>query len=354
MNILVINPGSTSTKIGVFADSDMIYEQTFRHSDEELRGFDSVIAQLDFRTDIICGALDEEGIDRAKLNAVIGRGGLLKPIASGTYEVNAAMVADLETGHYGQHASNLGGLIAARIASASGAQAFIADPVVVDEMEDVARVTGMPELRRRSVFHALNQKAVARIYAESIGKRYEDLNLIVAHMGGGISVGAHRKGRVVDVNNALDGDGPFSPERAGSLPSGDLVRLAFSGKYTEAELLKMINGRGGIVAHLGTNDTRIVAKMDDEGDDEAKLVREAMCYNVAKWIGSMAAVLEGGVDAIILTGGIAYGRWETSRIEQMVGKFAPVVVMGGENELEALADNALRVLKGQTAVCDYR
>ena len=345
--ILVINPGSTSTKVAVFEELRPVLEMTLRHSEEELRPFATVIDQLDFRTGIVLDTLHKAGIAVGSLNAVIGRGGLLKPIPSGVYEVNSAMKSDLENGAYGQHASNLGALIASRIAGTAGVPAFIADPVVVDEMEQVARITGLPQIERRSIFHALNQKAVARLYARRKGRLYEDINLVVAHMGGGISVGAHLKGRVVDINNALDGDGPFASERAGSLPAGDLVRLCFNGRHTEAELLKMLNGRGGLVAQLQTNDLRRVNDMIAGGDAKAELIRDAMCYNVGKCIGSMAAVLHGDVDAIILTGGIAHDQKVCDYIRMMTENIAPVEVFPGENEMEALATNALRVLRGE-------
>ncbi|MDR0511412.1 MAG: butyrate kinase [Rikenellaceae bacterium] len=351
--ILAVNPGSTSTKVALFDELTVVLEFTLRHSERELKQFESVIDQLDFRYEIIVDALGKASIDIGSIDAVIGRGGMLRPVLSGIYEVNDAMRRDLSSARYGEHASNLGGLIAAKIAREASALAFIADPVVVDELEDAARVTGLPAIKRRSVFHALNQKAVARLYALREERRYEELNLVVAHMGGGVSVGAHRKGRVVDVNNALDGDGPFAPERSGSLPAGDLVKLCYSGRYTEAEVRRMLSGRGGVVAHLETNDMRLVVEMADDGDETAALLLEAFCYNVGKLIGSMAAVLEGEVDAVILTGGIAYNEHICSRIARMVSFVAPVETIPGENELEALAMNALRALKGEAESAEY-
>ncbi len=345
--ILAINPGSTSTKVAVYDGEELIKELTLRHSSEELSHFSSVMDQFSFRKDIILRAVRDAGLDIGTFDAVIGRGGLVKPIPSGVYEVNDALKRDLQQSPIGQHASNLGGLIAAEIASAIGARAFIADPVVVDELQEVARVSGLPGLNRVSIFHALNQKAIARAYAAREGKAYESLNLIIAHMGGGISVGAHRQGVVVDANNALDGEGPFSPERAGTLPAGQLAAMCFSGRYTHAEVRKMLSGKGGFVAHLGTNNTGEVICRAESGDEAARLVLDAMCYNVAKYIGSMAAVLQGKVDAIILTGGIAYNACVCDYIEKMVSFIAPVVVMPGENELEALAMNALRVMTGE-------
>ncbi len=344
--ILAINPGSTSTKVAVYEGRDLLTELTLRHSAQEIGQFKRVTDQFDFRKQIILDAVAASGVDVATLDAVIGRGGVLKPMESGVFEVNEAMKRDLVASERGEHASNLGGLIAADIASAQGIPAYIADPVVVDELDDVARLSGLPELPRMSIFHALNQKAIARLYAEQQGANYNELNLIVVHMGGGISIGAHRQGRVVDVNQCLDGEAPMSPERAGTLPAGQLARMCFSGKYSEGEVLKMITGRGGIVAHLGTNDCRDASAAAASGDEKAQLVLDAMAYNTAKHIGAAAAVLKGRVDAIILTGGIAHDKNICGYITERVGFVAPVVVIAGENELEALALNALRVLEG--------
>lgn len=344
--ILAVNPGSTSTKAAYYTDSEPVAEITVRHTAGELSGFESIAAQLEFRKDLIMEALAERGLDIAELDAVIGRGGLVKPISSGVYEVNEVLLADLRSARYGAHASNLGALLADSISAETGARAFIADPVVVDEMEDVARVTGLKGICRRSVFHALNQKAIARAYAVDRGVPYEELNLIVAHLGGGISVGAHRHGRVVDVNNALDGDGPFSPERAGRIPSASLAALVAEGCYTWDEITKLLAGKGGLVSLLGTNDVRAVIARAGSGDAEAALVLEAMCYNIGKEIGAMAVVLAGRVDAIILTGGIAYNPEVCEKVEKMCGFISEVVVMPGENELDALASNALGVLNG--------
>jgi len=298
--------------------------------------------------------LMDRKIDFSRIAAVVGRGGLIKPIESGVYQVNEAMKKDLLSGRRGEHASNLGGLIADDIASSlPNAKAYIVDPVVVDEMEPVARKSGHPLLERISIFHALNQKAVARAYAASTGRRYEELNLIIAHMGGGISVGAHRKGRVVDVNNALNGDGPFSPERSGGLPAGQLTDLCFSGKYAHSEIKSMITGKGGMVAYLGTNSFQEVCRMADEGIREPVLIREAAAYQVAKEIGAMAAVMRGSVDAIILTGGMAYENSFTQLIVAMVEFIARVVVYPGEDEIKALAFNGLLALDGKTEIKKY-
>jgi len=352
--ILAINPGSTSTKFGLFREKELIFGKTLRHTADELKVFSRITDQFHFRKDLIVNELTNNGFDLASIAAVIGRGGLVKPIESGVYEVNERMIRDLEKGLMGQHASNLGGLIAYDIVSSlPGARAFIVDPVVVDELEPVARISGHPAIERISIFHALNQKAVARSYSESIGRRYEDLNLIVAHMGGGISVGAHRKGRVIDVNNALDGDGPFSPERSGGLPSGQLIDLCFSGKYTHRELKSMITGNGGIVAYLGTNSFIEVCEMSRKGDQKARLITEALAYQVSREIGAMAAVLEGRTDAIILTGGLAYQEEHVERIRKRTEFLAKVVVYPGEDEIKALAFNGLLALDGKIGIKEY-
>jgi len=353
MRILAVNPGSTSTKVTLFEDETQLFELTLRHTAEELSRYGSVLDQFEFRKEIILDALREAAVDILSLDAVIGRGGVVRPIKSGVYAVNETLLHDLRHSPMGAHASNLGGLIADEIARLAGAGAFIADPVVVDELQPVARVTGIPQIERRSIFHALNQKAIARQYAGKQGRKYEDMNLIVAHLGGGISVGAHRRGEVVDVNNALNGDGPFSPERAGSLPAQQLADLCFSGEYTAGQIRKMLCGEGGMVALLGTNDMREAIQRMEAGDRQAQSVIDAMCYNVAKWIGAMAAVLCGEVDAILLTGGIAHNGCICRAIEAQVSFLAPVAVMPGENELEALALNALRAIKGEIETREY-
>lgn len=291
--------------------------------------------------------MEKNNIALESLDGVVGRGGLLNPIEGGTYEVNDRMLEDLKAGLLGEHASNLGGILAYEISKAIDKKSFIVDPVVVDEMQDVARISGLKEIERKSIFHALNQKAVARKYAKAIDRKYEDLNLIVAHLGGGVSVGTHEKGRVIDVPNALDGEGPFSPERAGSLPVGDIVNICFSGEYTKEEVKKMLKGNGGIVSYLNTNDAREVEDRIKDGDQYAKLIYYAMAYQVAKEIGASAAVLKGKVDGIIITGGIAYDKVFTSWIEERVSFIGPVTVYPGEDELTALAEGGLRVLRGE-------
>lgn len=351
--LLVINPGSTSTKIAVFEDEKSIFEETLSHTVKELSKFEKIYDQYEFRKEIILEVLEKNNIDVNSLDAIVGRGGLLKPIEGGTYRVNENMLKDLKVGVQGEHASNLGGIIANEIGISINKPSFIVDPTVVDELEDVARVSGLAEIERVSISHPLNQKAVARRFAKSKGKEYEDMNLIVAHLGGGISVGAHKKGRIIDVNNALYGDGPFSPERSGGLPVGDLVDLCYSGKYTYEEMKKKIVGEGGLVSYLNTNDAREVNRMIEEGNEEAKLIYEAMAYQVAKEIGSCAAVLKGKVDGIILTGGIANDELFTNWIIERVNFISEVLVYRGEDELDALAKGGLRVLKGEEEAKEY-
>ncbi len=351
--ILAINPGSTSTKIAIFEDETPIYEKTLRHSTDEICTFEKIIDQTDFRKQIITDTLKEANISLGSLDAVVGRGGLVKPISGGTYSVNEALLKDSKEGVLGQHASNLGAVLAKQIADDANIPSFIVDPVVVDELQEVARISGHRLLERRSIVHALNQKAVSYRYAKENNTSYDKLNLIVAHLGGGVSVGAHQKGRIIDVNNALDGEGPFSPERSGGLPVGGLAKLCFSGEYTYEEVKKMITGRGGYVSYLGTNDGIEVAKRIEAGDKEAKLIQDALCYQTAKEIGACATVLKGKVDAIILTGGLVYSEDIGDYIEAHVGFIAPVIRYPGEDEMEALAAGALRVMRGEEKAKDY-
>lgn len=345
--ILIINPGSTSTKIGVYEDETQVMEETLRHSTEEIAKYETIYAQKDFRKEVILNVLKEKNVDLNDIDVVVGRGGLLKPIPGGTYATTPELLEDLKIGKQGQHASNLGGILAHEIAAEINVPSYIVDPVVVDELQDVARLSGHPLFPRISIFHALNQKAVAKRYAKEVGKAYEDLNLIVVHMGGGVSVGAHKKGRVVDVANALDGDGPFSPERSGGLPSGSLMKLCFSGEYTKGEVGKMINGNGGFNAYVGTNDMRDLLKMAENNDEKAQLVMDAFHYQLEKEIGAMAVVLGGKVDQIILTGGIAYSANTQNHMKNAVEWIAPVTIYPGEDELLALAQGALRVMNGE-------
>lgn len=350
---LIINPGSTSTKIGVFEDETLLFEETLRHSTEEIAQYASIVDQKDFRKQIILDLLKEKDFDIKSLQVIVGRGGMLKPIPGGTYAVSDALLEDLKIGVQGQHASNLGGILAREIADSIGVPSYIVDPVVVDELMPIARYSGVPELPRTSVFHALNQKAVAKRYAKEQGKPYDSFNLIVVHMGGGVSVGAHEKGKVIDVFNALDGDGAFSPERAGAVPTGALIKMCFSGKYTEKEVYKKAVGNGGFNAYVGTNDMRDVEKMVQDGDAKAAEVREAFIMQVAKNIGSMSCVLKGSVDQIIITGGIAYDKVVVAGLKERVGFIAPITVYPGEDELLALAQGALRVMNGEEEALTY-
>lgn len=350
---LIINPGSTSTKIGVFEDETLLFEETLRHSTEEIAKYASIVDQKDFRKQIILDLLKEKAFDIHSLQVVVGRGGMLKPIPGGTYAVSDGLLEDLKIGKQGQHASNLGGILAREIGDSIGVPSYIVDPVVVDELMPISRYSGVPELPRTSVFHALNQKAVAKRYAKEQGKAYDSLNLIVVHMGGGVSVGAHEKGRVVDVFNALDGDGAFSPERAGAVPTGALIKMCFSGEYTEKEVYKKVVGNGGFNAYVGTNDMRDVEKMVQGGDQKAAEVREAFIMQVAKNIGSMACVLKGQIDQIIITGGIAYDKVVVGGLRERTGFLAPITVYPGEDELLALAQGALRVMSGEEKAMEY-
>ena len=348
MKILVVNPGSTSTKMAVFKDEKPVLVRNIAHSAEQLAPFGNIIEQQDFRRQLILDELKQAGI-ALQFDAVIGRGGLVKPIAGGVYEINSQMLNDTLHGcvmH--SHACNLGCLIAHEIASSiPGCRSFIADPGVVDELSPLARISGSPLMPRIAIWHALNQRAIARRYARGIGKEYEDLNLIICHLGGGISVAAHEHGRAIDANNALDGEGPFSPERAGSLPAVDLIRLCFSGKYNEQQLLKRIAGKAGLNAHLGTNDMREILERIKNGDSHAKLIVEAMLYHIAKNIAAESAVLCGNIDAILLTGGLAHSEYVVNELRRRVGFLAPVYCFPGEDEMEALALNALAVLQGR-------
>jgi butyrate kinase len=354
IKILAINPGSTSTKIAVYHNDKSVFLKTIRHSATDLDKFNRITEQFEFRKDVILRELVGADICIDKLNAIVGRGGLIRPVEGGVYEVNQRMIEDLKNGVMGEHASNLGGLIAVNIAaSIKGARAFIANPVVVDELQDVARISGHPEFERVSIFHALNQKAIARQFSKSRDTNYEDLNLIVAHLGGGVSVGAHYRGKVIDVNNALDGDGAFSPERSGSLPAGQLVRMCYSGKYTHNEMKKMLTGKGGLMAYFGTNSSYEIELRAKEGDEKAKLIQDAMAYQIGKAIGEMATVLYGEVHGILITGGVANNKELITYIRNMVGFIAPVFVYPGEDEMSALAMNGLLVLKGELDCKEY-
>jgi butyrate kinase len=352
--IIAINPGSTSTKIAVYRNKECMFEENIKHSAEDLAPFDKITDQFEFRKAVILQKLNGTKIERDKVRVIMGRGGLVYPIESGVYRINNQMKHDLVNSPVGEHASNLGAFIAENLEKEfPNAEAYICDPVVTDEMDEIAKVSGHPVFMRRSVFHALNQKATARRHATAVGKKYEELNLVVVHLGGGISIGAHRQGRVVDVNHAIGGEGPFSPERAGGVSVIDAVKLAYSGKYSEKEFTKMLIGQGGLFAHLGTNNAYEVEQRVKNGDEHAILIYEAMAYQVAKFIGNMAVVLKGNVDGILITGGIAYDKWFVGKLKEYADWIGPFYVYPGENEMEALAMNALRVVHGEVEVKDY-
>lgn len=353
-HILVINPGSTSTKVAVFQGGRSMFQQDIVHSEEELSKFEKISDQYEFRKAIILKVLKKNGVDLKCIEAIMGRGGLIHPVPSGVIRVTEKLKHDLRNSPMGEHASNLGGLIADDIArKLHNAVAYIANPVVVDEFDEIARIAGHPLFERKSIYHALNQKAIANEYARTHSKAYEELNLIVAHLGGGITVGAHKKGRVIDVNQGLDGEGPFSPERSGSLPIGQIITACFSGKYSENEIRKMVTGKGGLMAYFNTNDVRQVKTWAEEGNQKAKLIFEAMAYQVSKDIGAMFTVLSGEVDAILLTGGIAYNNDFTDLIANRVNKLARVHVYPGEDEMKALARIGTRVLLGELQPIEY-
>lgn len=351
MRILVVNPGSTSTKLAVYDENGSLWKESISHLAKDLAGFHHINDQYEFRCRHVKDALQHSGIP-LRFDAVMARGGLLKPTSGGVYRITGRIKHDLWNADR-EHASNLAAWIADEIAVAVGCPAFIADPVVTDELCDLARMTGIPEIQRVSIFHALNSRAVSRKYAARIGKRYEELNLVVAHLGGGISVSAHRYGRVIDVNNALGGDGPFSPERAGTIPSRQLADLCFSGKYTPKEIQKMLNGHGGLFAHLGTTDVQSIVRWARAGAKNHKMVLDAMLYATAKQIGAMHAALCCRTDAVILTGGIACSEYCVMTLRGWIDGLAPIEVFPGEDEMEALATNAIGVLKGELPLQEY-
>jgi butyrate kinase len=357
--VLVVNPGSTSTKVAVYDDEDPLFVENLRHRAHMLAAYAHIADQYPFRRDAVLVLLEEQEVEIASLDAVVGRGGILQPVPSGTFRVNARMLDEVQHPVGREHASNLGAMIANDVASRASVPAFIVDPVSVDELDPIARVSGLPEIERRSISHALNLKATARRVAQDLGKRYQELNLVGVHLGGGITVSAHRQGRMVDVNQALDGTGPFAPERAGGLPVGDVVRMCYGYppyqevRLTYEEMFKKIAGAGGLVAHLGTNDGAEVERRIDEGDAQARLIYEAMAYQIAKEIGLMATVLKGQVDAIYVTGGLAYSARLIAWVEERVSWIAPFLLYPGENEMLALAQGALRVLSGEERAKEY-
>jgi butyrate kinase len=353
--ILVINPGATSTKIAVYLQNRSVFLKTIRHESGELEAFNTTSEQLGYRLTLVLNEVEQNHIPADQVGVIIARGGLLHPIESGVYEVNETMLRDLEQGIMGDHASNLGGLIAdSLLKTFTHAKAYIADPVVVDEMQDVARISGHPEFERLSIFHALNQKSVARSYAQSRGVEYEELNLIVAHLGSGISVGAHMKGRVVDVNNALDGEGPFGPERSGTLPAGALAKYCLENDVDWPRVKKMLTGEGGLFAYVGHKDAQLIEKEAREGDARAMQLQEAMAYQISKEIGAMATVLGGKVDAILITGGIAHNTDLTGNVKERVGFIAPVLIYPGEDEMRALAQNGSLLLSAKIIAREYK
>lgn len=349
--ILAVNPGSTSTKIAVYEDKSLMFAQTIDHDTNELDRYGTIQDQFEMRKEAVLRTLDSLGIKPEELSAAVGRGGILPPVMSGAYLVNDLMIERLKNNPIVPHASNLGALIVSAIAKPVGIPSMIYDSVAVDEMEDVARLSGMPEIPRISLSHALNSRAMAMKVAKEYGKSYDSMNFVVAHLGGGISLSAHRRGRLIDV--VADDEGPFSPERAGRVPCKKLVDLCYSGEYDKKTLQKKLRGNGGLAAYLGTKDVREVLAKKQEGDDLARLVFESMCYQISKGIGEMAVVLDGAVDAIILTGGIAYSEEVTDYIRKKVAFIAPVEVMPGERELESLAYGALRVIEGDEVARTY-
>ena len=352
--VIVVNPGSTSTKLAVYREQECLASKTINHPKSELAAFAHVIDQYEFRRDAVLSFLADEQIDLATCLAVAGRGGLTKPLSGGVYRVNAKMLRDLRSGKWGEHPSNLGAPIAHEIGKRCKAPAFIADPVVVDEFWSPARYSGHPSIERKSRFHALSQRAAARRAAGERGVAYNKANFIVAHLGGGISIGAHRKGRVVDVNDALDGDGPFSPERSGSLPTGPLVACCFSGRKSQADVRKMLVGHGGLYAYLGTNDCRKIEQRIRQGDAKAREAYEAMAYQIAKWIGASAAVLSGRVEAVVLTGGVAASKTLVRMIRKYAGFVAPFVVYPEVEEMIALATSIQATMTGKIRAKEYR
>ncbi|GAB7025333.1 butyrate kinase [Geotalea toluenoxydans] len=352
--ILIVNPGSTSTKIGVFTQGKMVINQSVKHDDAELRKFPTIWDQYDFRRDAIFKVLQDNDLSMGEMDAIACRGGNVRPLPGGIYRICPKMIEDMKSGIYGGHPINVGGLVAFDLGNQFNIPVLTADPPMTDELCTSARYSGIPQISRQSSFHALNQKATARKIAAELGKKYEETNLVVAHLGGGISVGAHRRGKIIDVNNALDGDGPFSPERAGSLPAGDLVKLCFSGEYSKKEVLKLLTGGGGLFAYLGTTDAQEIERRIAAGDQKAAQVYEAMIYQVAKEIGACAAVLEGEVDAIALTGSLVYSKMLLNSLQKKISFIAPVLLNPGENEMEALADAAMRYFNNEEALSIYK
>jgi butyrate kinase len=353
--VLALKPEFLVTKIGLYQQGNLVFLKSIQHQKEKLDSFITQTDQFEYRGDAVLNELGKADIHFEDIDIIMARGGLLKPIASGVYEVNEAMKRDLHNSPVGPHSVNIGGLMADYIASKiSGTKAYIADPAVVDELDDIARYTGLPNIKRHSIFHALNHKYVARKYARAIRKSYSDLNLIVAHLGDGISIGAHKKGKVVDVNQCFDGEGPFALERAGSIPMIDLIQLCYSGKYTQADLLKKIRNEGGLFAYLGTSSYYEIEKAEQQNNAETLKIFEAMAYQVAKYIGSMGPVFSEKIDAILITGMLANNKWFTKLISERVQFIAPVHIFPGEDVLDALAMNGNMILKSEVKVNEYK
>ncbi|MFC2110985.1 butyrate kinase [Bacteroidota bacterium] len=353
--ILAINPNPTSTKIAIYKSTKLVFLKTIKHRKEELEQFKDLCEQVEYRSKLILDELDDNEINPDLIHIIVSRGGLIKPLVSGVYSINEKMETDLKDGVLGKHANNIGGLIANYLTKKlTHAKSYIADPAVVDELDDVSRVSGHPLFERRSIFHALNQKSVSRKYAKSINKQYEELNLIVAHIESGISVGAHKNGRVIDVNQAFDGSGPFSFERTGTLPAGDLLRMCFSGKYTEDEILEMVTQKGGLVGYLGIDNLTELETKVESGDEHASFIAYAMSYQIAKEIGAMYTVLDGSIDGIILSGEIFHWIKFTNWVSERVEKIGPIAVYPNEDEMEALAMNGLMILRGEVEILEYK
>jgi butyrate kinase len=353
-SILIVNPKLTNSQIALYDDHKLIFLTKIRHPVHELAVFRTFADQVEYRKDAILSEIRNNDIAFEELKIVIGRGGLIKPVSSGVYEVNELMKKDLINSPIGEDVVNLGGLLAAAIAAEfPQAKAIIANSVVVDELDDVARISGHPDFHRQSIFHALNQKGVANMHAKTLSKNYEDMNLIVAHVGNGTSVGAHYKGRVIDVNQGLDGDGPFSATRSGSLPIGDVIRRCYSGKYSQEEMLDLVRSHGGLIAYLGTDHINKIEKDIEDGDEKSLIIIKAMAYQVAKCIGSMYAVLKGNVDAILITGDLAHSNTLIKSIIDYIGTMAPVFIYPGDDETKAMATSAMHVLKGELAINKY-
>lgn len=351
--ILAINPGSTSTKIGLFDDAEMIFKENLTHQAENLKEFKTISEQLPYRTEMVLDALKKYNIELDSIDAFAGRGGGLVSVKGGTYNINKLLLEHAEIGYTMKHASVLGAQIAYKLAQKNNKKSFVINPVTVDEKQEVARITGIKGIYNDSIFHALNQKEVAYKYARTINKKYEDLNLIVVHLGGGISIGAHKNGRVIDVNNALNGDGPLAPTRSGKIPAVDLIEMCYSGQFTKNQMKDKITKTGGLVSLLGTSDAREVKEMIKNGDTFAKLVYDAMIYQIAKSIGAYSVSLKGKIDAIILTGGMAYDEELVESLKDYVSYLGKIIVIPGEEEMEALANGALRVLRGEEQALEY-